>query len=294
MPTRGSAINPLAKAYRDLSVAAKVDLKGAATSARLLALVETSLNFLNNKCVKVDLISRVAGKSYASYAKRTTPNEISRPANTSLFVVDIAWIREKWQAWRTQSLTSDEIAKLGYTMATAYSVASDLFDRNNKKGPATYFEHLVGHLFARQYGVNPTKEAHFTIAKESVSMTMDFLFELGERKPRIHLPVKLSTRERVVQAWSHQRMLDAHYGDDSYRAVLVIHSETKLDSRSHEVIEITVPRQWLAYQTLLAKMDRIYFFDMPDNYATLSRNYPNIITVKPFAEFFTERAKVTG
>lgn len=294
MPPRASGANPLTQAYENISTAARADLKGTVTSARLLALVETSLNFLNSECTKVPLVSKVAGKSYFAYAKKTSPGDVSRPANTALFVADVAWIRKKWQAWQTGSIPSDEINKLTYTMATAYSLASDLFDRNNKKGPATYFEHLVGHLFARQYRVNPTKEAHFTIAGESVSMTMDFLFDLGANKPKLHLPVKLSTRERVVQAWSHQRMLDAYYGDGTYRAILVVHSETKLDSRNHEVIEITVPRQWLTYQVLLAKMDGIYFFDMPDNYATLGRAHPDIINVKTFGEFFMERAKVVG
>jgi hypothetical protein len=123
-------------------------------------------------------------------------------------------------------------------------------------------------------------------------MTMDFLIDLGERHRKVHLPVKMSTRERVVQAWAHQRLLDAAYGLGTYRGIMILFSETKLDSRSYEVVEICVPDQWLAYQSLLARMDRIYYFDLPQRYCTLSSQFPNLIVIKQFCEFFTEKEAV--
>ena len=69
---------------------------------------------------------------------------------------------------------------------------------------------------------------------------------------------------------------------------MVLFSETKLDSRSHEVVEICVPDQWLIYQTLLAKMDHIYYFDMPNRYRELTRDFPSIIKIKPFLDVFNE------
>src|SRR5207245_5973552 len=135
-----------------------------------------------------------------------------------------------------------------------------------KKGPATYFECFIGHLFAKAVGVNPTKRARLPVEGREVLMTMDYLIDLGEKHRKVHLPVKMSTRERVVQAWAHQRLLDAAFGKGAYRGVMVLFSETKLDSRSHEVVEICVPEQWLAYQSLLAEMDRIYYLDLPVRY----------------------------
>lgn len=52
------------------------------------------------------------------------------------------------------------------------------------------------------------------------------------------------------------------------------------------------PEQWLAYQPLLARMERIYYFDVPTRYTALSRQFPEVITVKPFTEFFREKATV--
>ena len=118
-------------------------------------------------------------------------------------------------------------------------------------------------------------------------MTMDFLFETAEGEANIHLPIKMSTRERIVQAWAHQRMLDTAFGKERYRGIMVLFSETKLDSRTLDVVEICVPSQWLTYQALLAKMDCIYYFDMPNRYRELTSEHPETIQIKPISDLLT-------
>jgi hypothetical protein len=152
----------------------------------------------------------------------------------------------------------------------------------------------VGHLFARVIGVNPTREVTLPLVGLSPRMTMDFIFDVGEGRPKIHLPVKTSTRERVVQAWAYQRLLDAAFGHAKYRGILVVHSETKLDLRSREVIEICVPDQWLAYQRLLSKMDRIYYFDIPNRYAQLAAKFPDDIPLRQFSKNVCEKSVYPG
>src|SRR5439155_11289563 len=93
-------------------------------------------------------------------------------------------------------------------------------------------------------------------------MTMDFLFHLADGR-KLHLTVKMSTRERVVQAWAHQRVLDSAFGVGAYSGIMTLFGETKLDSKSLEVVEICVPEQWLVYQSLLSRMKRIYYFYPP-------------------------------
>lgn len=292
MPVHRPA-GPLRDPYLALTRLAKNDLGTAATSRQLLDLVLVSLRFLASKCISVDLISCVPGKDYFSFALKSNPKLLSRPINKKFFLPSERTIAQQWSQLEAGSINGDTLSKLLYTMAVAYCAGIDLFDRNNKKGPATYFECLIGHLFARELRVNPTKRATLpTISGRSVRLTMDFLFDLGEARPKLHLPVKMSTRERVVQAWSHQRLLDAAFGHGSYRGILVIHSETKLDLQTREVVEICVPDQWLAYQTLLAKMDRIYFFDVPGRYQALTEAFPDVIQIKPFSDFFSEREEV--
>lgn len=123
---------------------------------------------------------------------------------------------------------------------------------------------------------------------------MDFLFETANDVANIHLPIKMSTRERIVQAWAHQRILDTAFGTGRYRGVMVVFSETKLDSRTHDVVEICVPDQWLIYQTMLAKMDCIYYFDMPARYRDLTNMHPAAIQIKPVRDLIAGIAGFAG
>ena len=120
-----------------------------------------------------------------------------------------------------------------------------------------------------------------------------YLFHLSEKR-RLHLAVKLSTRERVVQAWAHQRILDAAHGVGTYTGIMVLFGETKLASKSLEVVEVCVPDQWLVYQSFLSRMERIYYFDMPQRYAALAAKHPALIQIRQFARFFTEKDQVLG
>jgi hypothetical protein len=265
--------------------------RSKSTADSILECVVISLDTLSVSN-RVKLTSSVSGKNYLAFASSAKPDALTRPVNIALFNPDRAQVSTQWTRLTSGRFGFDGLASLCYTMVTAPCVASDLQDRNNKKGPATYFENFVGHLFATVLGVNPKKTTTLPIegGRAKARLTMDFLFE-REGRPSIHLPVKMSTRERVVQAWAHQRILDRAFGEGQYRGILVVHSETKLDLLKRDVTEICVPDQWLAYQTLLSRMERIYYFDTPERYAQLAKDFP-VIPLKPFAEFFTEITKV--
>lgn len=265
------------------------DWKSAQAGEAILKLATISLRFLVKQCRPIDLVSKVPGKQYFSFKRGKV---VARPANKKYFIPDPDAITRLWKKWLGETITPTEFARLTYTIALAPCLAMELFDRQNKKGPATFFECYIGHLFAKSVGVNPTKRVRLPVHGQNVLMTMDFLIDMGKKHRKIHLPVKMSTRERVVQAWAHQRLLNAAYGDWAYRGIMVLFSETKLDSRTLEVVEICVPDQWLAYQSLLAHMDRIYYFDIPGRYQALTAQYPNVIAIKQFGEFFSEREAV--
>jgi hypothetical protein len=76
-----------------------------------------------------------------------------------------------------------------------------------------------------------------------------------------------------------------------YLGAMVLFPETKLALRSREVVEIFVPDQWLAYQELLSRMDRIYYFDRPARYHDLTTAHPDVISVVQFRQFFDDRAR---
>jgi len=275
--------------YARVKQLCSADWQSAQAGKAIFDLVSISLTFLIDRCQQIDLVSKVQGKQYFTFKKDSI---VARPANKQFFLGDPVAIGRLWRLWLRNRITPDDFAKLSYTASLAPCLAMELFDRQNKKGPATYFECYIGHLFARSFRSNPTKRARLPVHGRNVLLTMDFLFDMGEKQRKVHLPVKMSTRERVVQAWAHQRLLNAAYGDGTYGGIMVLFAETKLDSRSHEVVEICVPDQWLAYQSLLAHMDRIYYFDIPARYQTLTRRYPDVITIRQFGEFFTEKDEV--
>lgn len=281
----------LRNAYTGVKKACHSDWCSDAASQAIIDFAVISLEFLAAQCEQITLNSSVPGKNYISFARN---NVVARPANRDFFVLDPQVIRRDWQSWLSGNLNAEKFGRISYTVALAPCLAMELFDRNNKKGPATFFECMIGHIFARSLSMEPTKQAELSVSGRSVRMTMDFLFEPAGGSSNIHLPVKMSTRERVVQAWAHQRLLDSAYGRGHYKGIMVLFSETKLDSRSHEVVEICVPDQWLVYQTLLSKLDRIYYFDVPVRYQELTNAFPSIIQIKPFQEFIAETGSVVG
>ena len=103
----------------------------------------------------------------------------------------------------------------------------------------------------------------------------DFVFDLGSGKNRVHLPIKLSTRERVVQVWAHQRALDGMHGTARFKGILVVMSETN-KQKDISATEVCLPNQWMAYQMYIAQLFRIYYLDLPEKYVTLKDAYPFI------------------
>jgi hypothetical protein len=281
----------LRSGYMGVKQACRTGFASAETGTAIQALVRLSLTFLQKACAVVELNSRVPGKTYRAYRRGDASKIISRPANCEYFLCDAPRVDCMWNDWNRRRLSADILPQFLYTLALAPCLALELFDRQNMKGPATYFECFVGHLMAGAVGTEPRKRAVLPVEGRSVRLTMDFIFDLEDRAS-LHLAVKMSTRERVVQAWAHQRLLDSAFGIGRYRGIMVLFGETKLDSRSHEVVEICVPDQWLAYQALLAQMERIYYFDPPDRYRQLATEFPGLVKLRPFAEFFTETTSV--
>lgn len=285
---RSDAIN---LCYKSVKYQSQADWAGKSCAKSLKEFALLSLEFLTDDCEVIPLKSLVPNKKYIGYVRSDKPNVVSRPVNAALFKPDAKWLADNWDAWLAGKLPVDVLASMAYTAAIGPCLAMELFDRQNKKGPATYFECFIGHIFSCELGINPTKKVTLPILDRKIRMTMDFIFDATDKKIGLHLACKMSCRERVVQAWAHQRLLEVVY-EGKYIGMLVSFAETKLDSKKLEVVEICVPDQWLAYQANLATIKRIYYFDIPDRYAQLAKKYPDLIHIKHFGEFFKERAEV--
>lgn len=229
---------------------------------------------------RVRLTSRT-GKSFFSFRREYQ----SRPVNESLYVEGSEFDRllsAFCQGFRGSG--GEQIVRSTYSIAYSIFAAHDV-SGVGRKASATVFEILIGHTIARALGVSPRKKVR--IPESGADLPTDYVFDPGDRSRKIHLPVKVSTRERAVQAWVHQLVLERIFGSGMYRGILVVASETKRDARSGEVIEICVPRQLQMFQARVAEITRVYYLDPPRAYLELGNAFPRV-EVRPFGEALVE------
>lgn len=252
------------------------------------------LNSISLECIrylkrvnKKSLFSQIPDKKYFSFEIKKI---FSRPVNAELWLEDVDFLKKffiKLRGADLRGLSISDITKAFYTIAMGFCCFVDLNKSRDQKTPGTFFEYLIGHVFARVLGVNPRRQLEVLNLDMKSTLPTDFIFDLGPKKAKLHLPIKTSTRERVIQVWAHQRVLDGVYGTGRFRGTLVCLTETKMDRNSLEVIEICLPDQWRLYQMFIAQLTRVYYLDVPRRYEELNRVFPKI-TVAPFGQFFFE------
>jgi hypothetical protein len=274
---------------RRLKTAGARDLKGTETAQKLVDLVLGCRVFLATLS-RQSLVSKVAGKGYFMF-RDARLKKFSRSINVGLYLDDLdeAHLRAALSC-QVGTMTPDYLTKVVYTAAASYCCTADILKESDQKTPGTFFEVLIGHIVAEALGVNPEQQIRVPTLDINVTIPTDYVFDLGPVKNRVHLPIKLSTRERVVQVWAHQRVLDGMHGVARFKGVLVAMAETN-KQKNVSVIEVCLPNQWTAYQMYIAQMFRVYYLDIPQPYLKLKERYP-FIQVKPFGEFYGEVAKI--
>jgi hypothetical protein len=271
----------LSQQYGRLKAIASEDLVGSAV-ARLVSKMALYARQILGRADRVQLNSRVTGKQYFAFRREAQ----SRPINVALYVDQEHVFNRLLPAFRSgfHSVTAEDIVRSAYTIAYSVFAANDVYGVG-RKASATFFEILIGHIVARAVGVSPRKKVR--IPESGADLPTDYVFDPGPESRKIHLPIKTSTRERAVQAWVHQLVLDRIFGTGVYRGVLVVSAETKGDSKTGEVIEICVPKQLQMFQSRVAEISRIYYLDPPQVYLALASDFPRV-EVKSFGEAFQE------
>ncbi len=231
---------------------------------------------------RVQLTSHVAAKRYFGFRGKGQ----SRPVNESLYVEGDNEFGRLLPAFQKgfRGLPADGVVRSTYTIASSIFAANDVYGVG-RKASATFFEILIGHVVARALKVSPRKKVR--IPESGAGLPTDYVFDPGRDSRKIHLPIKTSTRERAVQAWVHQLVLDRIFGMGVYKGVLVVSAETKRDARTGEVIEICVPKQFQMFQSRVAEISRIYYLDPPQVYLALATDFPRL-EVKSFGEALTD------
>lgn len=117
-------------------------------------------------------------------------------------------------------------------------------------------------------------------------------FDEGAGGPALVVPTKLSTRERIVQAYAHQCILN-RAAADKYRTILCACNENNLMKPSGQakqlsnisVTDTLVPRTIVLYQLYVAEISGIYYLDPPPSY--LERRWPHFPHVATFGTLLT-------
>ena len=250
--------------------------------ARLVSEMALHARQLLARADRVQLTSRVTGKRYFGFRREAQ----SRPINEALYVDREDVFNRLLRAFRSgfRGATAEDIVRSAYTIAYSVFAANDVYGVG-RKASATFFEILIGHIVARAVDVSPRRRVR--IPESGADLPTDYVFDPGPNSRKIHLPIKTSTRERAVQAWVHQLVLDRIFGTGVYRGALVVSAETKGDSRTGEVIEICVPKQLQMFQSRVAEVSRIYYLDPPQVYLALANDFPRV-EVKSFGEALQE------
>ena len=274
------------EAYEDLQDVFSKDVKGEANQNLIGEVYRASCQFLA-KADSQALKSLVSGKEYIAFK---LGKRLSRAVNKQLFAAEPKeWVVfcKEIASKREPGMESERITRIIYSVAASFFCFIDLTKDGDQKTPGTFFEYLIGHLFAWRLDVNPKTRLPVLNLDMEASLPTDFVFDLGPNRAKFHLPIKVSTRERVIRVWAHQRVLDGVYGTGRFLGTPVILTETKTDKKKREVIEICLPDQWRIYQMHIAQLKRIYYLDVPAAYSRLNDVFPPLI-VKPFGHFFAE------
>jgi len=240
-----------------------------------------------SKLKTVELTSKISEKSYFSFSR---DSKISRAINNELWQPNKGdWDRfaKCLSARNFESMSPGDITKTLYSVVISFCAWCDLYG-DPRKVPGTYFERFVANLIGRVLTVNPKHHLHvLEFDGVDTSLPTDLIFDLGKGSPKYHVPVKTSTRERAIQVWAHQRVIDGVFGMARVLGTPVLMAETKTDSKKLEVVEICTPMQWQLFQSHISQLQRIYYLDVPAKYAELNAAAIKV-EVLPFGQFFRE------
>ena len=290
MPT-----NPIAEQYDEM--------KNFFSSSPLDTTITDKFEQINRLCAyqmglmtQIPITSRATaiGKNYVVFSLN---GKYSRPVNIDLYNAGSGasedgslLIPTFWENVRNHCIANQsakDITSALYTICMNYCCCADLVT-GVKNNSGDYFEKLVGHLYSMHLQVNPTNQVNAVeLDGESISLPTDFIFDLGNGKPKFHVPAKTSTRERVVEVWAQQRVLDGAFGVGRFLCLLTAIGETNFYSKDMSVALTCVPNQWINYQLFIAQIKRAYYLDVPGKYEELNHRFPRI-HVKEFGEFFHE------
>lgn len=194
---------------------------------------------------------------------------LSRPYRPDLFIAD--HLEFEAEAIRFISELQNgggdpqRFDRVVYTTITAFCLCFDVWKSKSRKTPGTFFEVLIGSA-ARLRFKNLVLTKHIPIRDLPVAELVDAMLELDctdEEDEAVEalrgdsvstdlvltnpqtgkgavVPLKITTRERIVQPFAHQRILDSAY-PGKFASFLACISEVQRDDKTETVKQVCVP-----------------------------------------------------
>jgi hypothetical protein len=274
----------------------KASLEAAANVA-VAALAE-----LETKAERHEIQWKGAGtKKYDVFAIPGDDTVFSRGVNQSLFLSDPVAFTRKWQRFmramdrsagsnRLTGIKGPDVDCLFYTSVVGFGAAVDLFSAGNRGGTGTFFECLVGPSvgWLTQREEESAVLVPFPETTKSMRVPTDLSFPPAEPGgSTLVIPTKISTRERISQAYVHQRILDSDEGRTFRSALCVANENNMAGKRSVKTAylkDTLVPGTIIQYEAFIAKLAGLYYLDPPAGYLPPPELFP---PVKQFHELLT-------
>lgn len=241
-------------------------------------LIAHRMLFANSKFQHFGNLRTAPGTEYYSFFDN---GAISRPIRPDLYVSDEQHLLKMLDEAFTPDLLSP--AHLNYLIYTSVmSVAScfDLWKPGSRKTPGTFFEIFIASLVKRllpnaqlSKHISLTNDAHANLfapnapeAENSTRISTDLVVTNPNNRKSVVLALKITTRERIVQPYAHQRILEAAFPPGQYRSLIVCISETQQEKTLQAVNHICTPGPIKLYQRHLATVSGLLYCDIPTRY----------------------------
>lgn len=284
--------------------------RGQPHFASCTSLTQTCLNLLNDSA-KYRYFGSYAGTPSVKYNIFANDNGVSRPIRPDLYIEDHQELATA-QARMIKALGKgaadwDEktvrlATRVIYTSVMSFACCIDLWKRSSRKTPGTFFEIYFAGLIPCAFsdallskhiplpGVSKAEEDELEEAEETQddgsSVATDLVIARPKFKSKIVIPLKITTRERIVQPFAHQRILDSAFGKGRYHSFLTCVSETQLDHKTQSVKQVCVPGTVKLFQKHLGQISGLYYCDVPQRYA--AADMAECLPVKEIGEIFRD------
>lgn len=216
------------------------------------------------------------------------------------------------------SVEKERANNVVYTGVMAIACCYDIWQRGSRKTPGTFFEifmagilkeYLADYYFSKHISLTelaPISDLNDSISSEiktevhlldddddeeeeeesASSVSTDLVITNVKTGLGLVIPLKITTRERIVQPFAHQRILDSAFGIGKFTSFLACISETQLDKKKNKVNQICVPGTVKLFQKYLAPMAGMYYCDIPQRYN--AKDMQSIIPVKTLGDLFVD------